>query len=256
MASLTLDRITKIYNKGVKALDDVTIEVNDKEFFIVLGPSGSGKTTTIRIAAGLETPTSGKVFLDEKEITDYPPKDRDIAMVFQSYALYPFLNVRNNIAFPLKARKMNKKDIDAKVEEVAKLLQIEDLLDRKPEEISGGQRQRVALGRALVRDAKVYLMDEPLSNLDAKLRSSMRVELKNLQKRLEITVVYVTHDQLEALTLGDRLIVINHGKVIQEGKPEDVFNNPKTPFVAGFLGDPPMNFLKGTVNKDDPSEVI
>lgn len=247
MASVTVSHISVIFNKKVKALDDVSLEVDDGEFFVILGPSGSGKTTLLRVIAGLEEPTSGSVIVDGVDITNYPPKDRDTAMVFQNYALYPYLSVKQNLEFPLKARKVEKKDMDAQVEEVAKLLQISDLLDRKPGEISGGQRQRVALGRAIIRRPKLFVMDEPLSNLDAKLRGSMRIELKSLQKRLNVTTIYVTHDQIEALTLGHRTALINLGKVVQIGEPEEVFNRPKNAFVAGFLGDPPINFLRATV---------
>jgi len=255
MASVTVSHITVIYNKKVKALDDVNLEVDDGEFFVILGPSGSGKTTLLRVIAGLEEPTSGSVIVDGVDITNYPPKDRDTAMVFQNYALYPYLSVRQNLEFPLKARKVSRTDIDNQVEEVANLLQISDLLDRKPGEISGGQRQRVALGRAIIRRPKLFVMDEPLSNLDAKLRGSMRIELKSLQKRLKITTIYVTHDQIEALTLGHRTALINLGKVVQVGPPEEVFNRPKNAFVAGFLGDPPINFLKAIV-KAGPTDLL
>ncbi|MEM0127418.1 MAG: ABC transporter ATP-binding protein, partial [Thermoplasmatales archaeon] len=244
MASLSLSHITMFYNSKVKALDDVSLDIEDGEFFVILGPSGSGKTTILRVIAGLEQPSQGSVIMDGLDITNYPPRERDIAMVFQNYALYPYLTVRQNLEFPLKARKMLKKDIDERVEEVAHLLQISELLDRKPGEISGGQRQRVALGRAIIRKPKLFLMDEPLSNLDAKLRGSMRTELKTLQKNLQVTTVYVTHDQIEALTLGNRTALINLGRVVQVGKPEEVFNKPKNSFVASFLGDPPINFLR------------
>ncbi len=247
MASVTVSHIKVIYNKKVKALDDVSLEVDDGEFFVILGPSGSGKTTLLRVIAGLEEPTSGSVIVDGVDITNYPPKDRDTAMVFQNYALYPYLSVRQNLEFPLKAHKVAKDDIEDQVEEVAKLLQISDLLDRKPGEVSGGQRQRVALGRAIIRRPKLFVMDEPLSNLDAKLRGSMRIELKSLQKKVNITTIYVTHDQIEALTLGHRMALINLGKIVQIGNPEEVFNRPKNAFVAGFLGDPPINFLKATI---------
>ena len=247
MASVTVSHISVIFKGKVKALDDVSLEIDDGEFFVILGPSGSGKSTLLRVIAGLEEPISGKVIVDNVNITNYPPKDRDIAMVFQNYALYPYLSVRQNLVFPLKAHKVSRKDMDQQVEEVAKLLQISDLLDRKPGEISGGQRQRVALGRAIIRRPKLFLMDEPLSNLDAKLRGSMRIELKSLQKRLNVTTIYVTHDQIEALTLGHRTALINLGKVIQVGNPEEVFNKPKNSFVASFLGDPPINFLKAIV---------
>ncbi|MEM3534669.1 MAG: ABC transporter ATP-binding protein [Thermoplasmatales archaeon] len=256
MASLSLSHITMFYNSKVKALDDVSLDIEDGEFFVILGPSGSGKTTILRVIAGLEQPSQGSVIMDGLDITNYPPRERDIAMVFQNYALYPYLTVRQNLEFPLKARKMLKKDIDERVEEVAHLLQISELLDRKPGEISGGQRQRVALGRAIIRKPKLFLMDEPLSNLDAKLRGSMRTELKTLQKNLRVTTVYVTHDQIEALTLGNRTALINLGRVVQVGKPEEVFNKPKNSFVASFLGDPPINFLRATISMGKTTNLV
>ncbi len=244
MSKLVLQNVNRDFG-GHKGVFDVNLEVDDGEFFVILGPSGCGKTTTLRMIAGLESVDSGHIFLNEREITDFPPRLRNIAMVFQNYALYPFMTVRDNIQFPLKITKMSKKDRDAKTEEVAKLLGISDLLDRKPGEISGGQRQRVALGRALVREPALFLMDEPLSNLDAKLRTQMRVELKRLQKEFNTTTVYVTHDQVEATTLADRACLMNGGVVVQIGPPLDLYNLPENTFVATFVGDPPMNMLNG-----------
>ncbi len=244
MSKLVLQNVSRNFgdNKGVF---DVNLEIEDGEFFVILGPSGCGKTTTLRMIAGLEIVDSGHIYLNEQEITNFPPRLRNIAMVFQNYALYPFMTVKENIEFPLKVMKMSKKDRENKSEEVAKVLGISDLLDRKPGEISGGQRQRVALGRALVREPTLFLMDEPLSNLDAKLRTQMRVELKRLQREFNTTTVYVTHDQVEATTLGDRACVMNQGKVVQLGSPLDLYELPADIFVATFVGDPPMNILHG-----------
>jgi len=238
------------------AVKDMNLEVKDGEFMILLGPSGCGKTTTLRMISGLEEPTLGKIYIGEKLVADpengvfIPPKDRDIAMVFQSYALYPHMTVYDNIAFPLKLRKLPKQEINQRVKEVAELLGLTELLKRKPRELSGGQRQRVALGRAIVRKPRVFLMDEPLSNLDAKLRVRMRAELKKLQKQLGVTTIYVTHDQVEAMTMGDRIAVINHGILQQVGTPEEVYDNPKNTFVAGFIGSPPMNFMDATITEE------
>lgn len=242
MGSLSLKGVNRDFG-GHKGVFDVNIEVEKGEFFVILGPSGCGKTTTLRMIAGLESVDEGNIFLDDREITDFPPRMRNIAMVFQNYALYPFMTVRQNIQFPLKIMKMNKTDMEAKTEEVSKMLGIGDLLDRKPGEISGGQRQRVALGRALVREPALFLMDEPLSNLDAKLRTQMRVELKRLQKEFETTTVYVTHDQVEATTLADRACLMNEGRVVQIGKPMELYDTPANVFVGTFVGDPPMNIL-------------
>lgn len=242
MGSLSLKGVNRDFG-GHKGVFDVNIEVEKGEFFVILGPSGCGKTTTLRMIAGLESVDEGNIFLDDREITNFPPRMRNIAMVFQNYALYPFMTVRQNIQFPLKIMKMSKTDMEAKTEEVSKMLGISDLLDRKPGEISGGQRQRVALGRALVREPALFLMDEPLSNLDAKLRTQMRVELKRLQKEFETTTVYVTHDQVEATTLADRACLMNEGKVVQIGQPLELYNVPANTFVGTFVGDPPMNVL-------------
>ncbi len=243
MARVKLENVTKIFPPRTVAVKDVNLDIRDGEFFVLLGPSGCGKTTTLRIIAGLEKPTSGRVYIDDVDVTDLPPRKRDIAMVFQQYALYPHMKVYDNIAFPLRLRKYPKHEIDRRVREVARLLKIEDLLDRYPKQLSGGQQQRVALARALVREPKVWLMDEPLSNLDALLRIYMRAELKRIQKELKITTVYVTHDQVEALSMADRIAVMNKGRVLQVGTPSEIYHKPKTLFVAGFIGTPPMNFI-------------
>ena len=246
MGSLSLQNIGRNFGKN-KGVFDVNFEVENGEFFVILGPSGCGKTTTLRIIAGLETADTGHMFLDDREITNFPPRMRNIAMVFQNYALYPFMTVKQNIQFPLKIMKMSKADQDAKAEEVAKMLGIDDLMERKPGEISGGQRQRVALGRALVREPALFLMDEPLSNLDAKLRTQMRVELKRLQREFNTTTVYVTHDQVEATTLADRACIMNGGRVVQLEGPLELYNSPADTFVATFVGDPPMNMIPAKV---------
>lgn len=240
----------------VTAVRDMTLEVRDREFMILLGPSGCGKTTTLRMIAGLEEPTKGQIYIGDKLVADpesgvfVPPKNRDIAMVFQSYALYPHMTVYDNIAFPLKLRKVPKQEIDQRVREVAEMLGLSELLHRKPRELSGGQRQRVALGRAIVRKPRVFLMDEPLSNLDAKLRVKMRAEIKKLQRQLGVTTIYVTHDQVEAMTMGDRIAVMNSGVLQQVGTPEEVHDKPANTFVAGFIGSPPMNFIDATITED------
>ena len=250
MSKVKVKNLRKIFGKTV-AVDGISFEVNHGEFIILLGPSGCGKTTTLRCIAGLETPDEGEIYIDDRVVNDLPPKDRDIAMVFQSYALYPHMTVYDNLAFPLKMRKYPKDEIRKRVMEVAKLLRIEELLDRKPRQLSGGQQQRVALGRALVRNPKVWLMDEPLSNLDAKLRVYMRAELKKLQKDLGITTIYVTHDQAEAMAMADKVAVMNKGKILQYDAPNMVYEKPANLFVAGFLGSPPMNFVEATfVEKD------
>ena len=242
-------KITKLLKKfgNTMAVDSLDLEIKDKEFVVLLGPSGCGKTTTLRCIAGLEAPDAGEIYIGDRMVNDLPPKDRDIAMVFQSYALYPHMTVYDNMAFPLKIRKMSKPDIDSKVKQVADLLQIGELLARKPKQLSGGQAQRVALGRSIVREPKVWLMDEPLSNLDAKLRLYMRAELKRLQKELAITTVYVTHDQAEAMTMGDRIAIMNKGLLQQYGPPEGIFNRPSNAFVAGFVGSPPTNLVEGSI---------
>ncbi len=230
----------------VRAVDKLDLEIKDKEFVVLLGPSGCGKTTTLRCLAGLETPDAGDIYIGDTLVNELPPKDRDIAMVFQSYALYPHMTVYDNLAFPLKMRKYPKNEVERRVKEAAGLLQIGELLARRPKQLSGGQAQRVALGRAIVREPKVFLMDEPLSNLDAKLRLYMRAELKRLQNDLGTTTVYVTHDQAEAMTMGDRIVVMKDGLLQQQGTPHDIYNLPANTFVAGFLGSPPMNFVDTT----------
>ncbi|MDR1700480.1 MAG: sn-glycerol-3-phosphate ABC transporter ATP-binding protein UgpC [Lachnoclostridium sp.] len=253
MANLSLKNINKIYPNGVHAVKDFNLEIEDKEFVIFVGPSGCGKSTTLRMIAGLEEITDGELRIGNKLVNDVEPKDRDIAMVFQNYALYPHMSVYDNMAFGLKLRKVPKDQIDRLVNDAAKILDIEHLLDRKPKALSGGQRQRVAMGRAIVRDPKVFLMDEPLSNLDAKLRVQMRIEISKLHQRLETTVIYVTHDQTEALTLGTRIVVMKDGLVQQVDSPLDLYMKPNNLFVAGFIGSPQMNFIdtKVTVSGSD-----
>ena len=246
MAGLNLKNIYKRYG-DVTAVSDFDLEIKDKEFLVLVGPSGCGKSTTLRMIAGLEEISEGELYIGDRLVNDVAPKDRDIAMVFQSYALYPHMNVYQNMAFGLKLRKFKKEDIDKRVKEAARILDIEHLLDRKPKALSGGQRQRVALGRAIVREPQVFLMDEPLSNLDAKLRVQMRTEISKLAKRLETTVVYVTHDQTEAMTMGDRIVVMKDGVIQQADTPEEIYNNPANMFVAGFIGSPAMNFIPGTL---------
>ena len=242
MSKVILKNVTKIYDKK-KIIDNLSLEINDKDFVVLVGASGCGKSTLLRMVAGLENITSGEIIIDDKVVNNVHPKDRDIAFVFQSYALYPHMTVRENIEFGLKMRKADKKTIEQKVNEAAKILDLTDYLDRKPKELSGGQRQRVALGRAIVRNPKVFLMDEPLSNLDAKLRVQMRTEIKKLHKKLQTTFIYVTHDQTEALTMGDRVVVLNNGVIQQVSSPEELYNNPQNTFVAGFIGSPQMNFI-------------
>ena len=243
MASLSLQHITKRYPNGFEAVKDFNLEIADKEFIIFVGPSGCGKSTTLRMIAGLEEISDGTLKIDDKVVNDVEPKDRDIAMVFQNYALYPHMTVYDNMAFGLKLRKVPKDQIDKQVKEAAKILDLEKLLDRKPKALSGGQRQRVAMGRAIVRDPKVFLMDEPLSNLDAKLRVQMRTEISKLHERLGATIIYVTHDQTEAMTLGTRIVVMKDGVVQQVDTPQNLYNAPGNLFVAGFIGSPQMNFI-------------
>ncbi|MEF9942357.1 MAG: sn-glycerol-3-phosphate ABC transporter ATP-binding protein UgpC [Lachnospiraceae bacterium] len=243
MASLSLKHINKTYPNGFEAVKDFNLEIEDKEFVIFVGPSGCGKSTTLRMVAGLEEITDGELRIGDKVVNNVEPKDRDIAMVFQNYALYPHMTVYDNMAFGLKLRKVPKPEIDKMVREAAKILDLEPLLDRKPKALSGGQRQRVAMGRAIVRDPKVFLMDEPLSNLDAKLRGQMRIEISKLHQRLGTTIVYVTHDQTEAMTLGTRIVVMNAGIVQQVDTPQVLYDAPNNLFVAGFIGSPQMNFL-------------
>ncbi len=247
MASLSLEHIEKKYPNGFHAVKDFNLEIEDKEFIIFVGPSGCGKSTTLRMVAGLEDISSGTLKIDGKVMNDVEPKDRDIAMVFQNYALYPHMTVYDNMAFALKLRKVPKEEIDKKVREAARILDLDKLLDRKPKALSGGQRQRVAMGRAIVRNPKVFLMDEPLSNLDAKLRVQMRIEISKIHKNLGATIIYVTHDQTEAMTLGTRIVVMKDGIVQQVDTPQNLYNNPCNQFVAGFIGSPQMNFIDAKV---------
>jgi ABC-type sugar transport system ATPase subunit len=242
--SLVLRGLTKVYGAGVYAVRDLDLEVKDGEFFTLLGPSGCGKTTTLRMIAGLERPTSGRILMGERDVTDIPPRDRNVAMVFQNYALYPHMSVYDNLALNLQVRRVPRGEIEARVREIAQMLGIESVLDRKPGQLSGGQRQRVALGRALIRRPSVFLMDEPLSNLDLKLREHTRTELKKLHERLRITTVYVTHDQAEALVLSDRVGIMNEGVLLQVGTPREVYDRPTDIFVARFIGSPSINLLK------------
>ena len=243
MASLSLTNVCKVYPNGFEAVKDFNLEVEDQEFIIFVGPSGCGKSSTLRMIAGLEEISSGELKIDGRVVNDVEPKDRDIAMVFQNYALYPHMTVFDNMAFGLKLRKVPKDEIKKKVEEAAKILDLEKLLDRKPKALSGGQRQRVAMGRAIVRNPKVFLMDEPLSNLDAKLRVQMRSEIASLHNRLKATIIYVTHDQTEAMTLGTRIVVLKDGVIMQVDSPQKLYNEPNNLFVAGFIGSPQMNFI-------------
>ena len=250
MAGVRLENITKRWGDFV-AVDDQSLEIKDQEFLVLLGPSGCGKTTTMRMIAGLEEPTEGKVWIGDRVVNDDLPKDRNVAMVFQNYGLYPHMSVFENIAYPLRVRKTAKSEIEPKVRDAAEKVELTEFLHRRPRELSGGQRQRVALARAIVRTPLVFLMDEPLSNLDAKLRVSMRAELKHLSHELQITTVYVTHDQIEAMTLADRVGVMNQGRIQQLGTPDDIYNNPENLFVAGFIGSPAMNLLDGSVKSGE-----
>ena len=256
MGTLSFKNINKVYPNGFHAVKDFNLEVADKEFIIFVGPSGCGKTTTLRMVAGLEEISSGELSIDGRVVNDVEPKDRDIAMVFQNYALYPHMTVYDNMAFGLKLRKVPKAEIDKMVHEAAKILDLEPLLDRKPKALSGGQRQRVAMGRAIVRNPRVFLMDEPLSNLDAKLRGQMRIELSKLHQRLGTTIIYVTHDQVEAMTLGTRIVVMNAGIVQQVDTPQALYDTPNNLFVAGFIGSPQMNFLDAVVSVEGDKAVL
>jgi multiple sugar transport system ATP-binding protein len=248
MAEVSIRKLNKMFDV-THVVKDVDLEIRDKEFVVLVGPSGCGKTTTLRMVAGLEAITSGQILIDDAVVNEVPPMDRDIAMVFQNYALYPHMSVAGNMAFGLKMRKFAKPEIETRIKRAAAILGIENLLERKPRQLSGGQRQRVALGRAIVRDPKVFLFDEPLSNLDAKLRVQMRVELKKLHERLGTTAIYVTHDQVEAMTLGDRVVVMKDGWVQQVGEPLELYNTPANRFVAGFIGSPAMNFIEATLGE-------
>jgi multiple sugar transport system ATP-binding protein len=245
MASVVFKNVTKMFDKNVFAVKNLDLEVPDKSFVVLVGPSGCGKSTTLRLVAGLDEPTDGEIFIGDRLVNDLPPKDRDIAMVFQNYALYPHMSVFDNMAFGLKLRKHSKETVKERVTEAAEILGIEELLKRKPKALSGGQRQRVALGRAIVRKPKVFLFDEPLSNLDAKLRVQMRAELLKLHQELQSTVIYVTHDQVEALTMGELIVILKDGVTMQAADPLTLYHRPKNLFVAGFIGSPSMNFLKG-----------
>lgn len=253
MAKVSLKNIYKLYNETIPAVKDVNLEIKDKEFAVLVGPSGCGKSTTLRMIAGLETPSKGDIHVGERLVNDVPPKDRNIAMVFQNYALYPHMNVYANMAFALKLRNYPKSDIDKRVKEAGQILGISHLLKRKPREISGGERQRVAVGRAIVRKPDVFLFDEPLSNLDAKMRVQMRTEINKLHRKIQTTMVYVTHDQTEAMTLGERIAVMKGGEVMQFDQPLKVYDKPVNKFVAGFIGSPPMNFMNGRIIAKDGS---
>ncbi|MBN1559208.1 sn-glycerol-3-phosphate ABC transporter ATP-binding protein UgpC [candidate division KSB1 bacterium] len=249
MAQVSLRQVTKIYDNNLVAVNAADLDIQDKEFIVLVGPSGCGKSTLLRMIAGLEDISSGELRIDDRVVNQVPPKDRDIAMVFQNYALYPHMTVYENMAFGLKLRKFSKEEIDQRVREAADILDISHLLDRKPKALSGGQRQRVAVGRAIVRKPKVFLFDEPLSNLDAKLRVQMRTEISKLHSRLESTMIYVTHDQIEAMTMGDRIVVLKDGVIQQIDTPLNLYNKPVNKFVAGFIGSPAMNFLHGRIER-------
>src|SRR5437660_6857216 len=249
MAEVALRNIVKTFDR-TPAVAGIDLDIADREFVVLVGPSGCGKTTTLRMVAGLEEATSGEIYIGDQLVNDVPPKDRDIAMVFQNYALYPHMRVFDNMAFGLKLRKFPKTEIKKRVQDAAAILGIEELLERKPKALSGGQRQRVAVGRAIVRQPKVFLFDEPLSNLDAKMRVQMRTEITKLHQRLQATMIYVTHDQVEAMTMGDRIVVMNNGKVQQIDTPLKLYNEPDNLFVAGFLGSPPMNFIDGELKQE------
>ena len=250
MGKVILEGLTKKFG-NVVAVNNVNLEIKDGSFMVLLGPSGCGKTTILRLIAGLEKPTEGRIFIDDRDVTELSPKDRDIAMVFQTYSLYPHMTVYENIAFPLRIRRIKRDELDRRVREVADMLGLSEMLHKKPRELSGGQRQRVAMGRAIIRKPRVFLFDEPLSNLDAKLRIQMRAELSRLHKQLGITSIYVTHDQVEAMTLGDEIAVINKGEIQAVGKPLEIYKKPNNVFVAGFIGAPPMNIIKGKIKDSE-----
>ncbi len=251
MAEVKFKDIKKVFPGGVEAVSGVDLQIKDKEFMVLLGPSGCGKSTTLRMLAGLEDPTAGDIFVGDKKVVNVPAKDRDVAMVFQNYALYPHMNVYGNLSFALKLRRYSRAEIDKRVNEAAQILGIKHLLDRKPKEISGGERQRVAVGRAIVRKPQAFLFDEPLSNLDAKLRVQMRTEIKKLHIKIKATMIYVTHDQTEAMTLGDKVAIMKDGKLLQVDTPLDVYDKPANKFVAGFIGSPPMNFMEGSLKASE-----
>jgi len=256
MAEVTMEDVTKVYGEDVIAVKDMNLDIPDGEFVVFVGPSGCGKSTALRMIAGLEDITQGKVFIGDQVVNDLPPRQRDIAMVFQNYALYPHMNVRENMGFALKLRKMDKSEINRRVEEAANILGIERFLDRKPKALSGGQRQLVALGRAIVREPKAFLMDEPLSNLDAKLRVQMRTEIAKLHNRIGTTTIYVTHDQTEAMTMADRIVVLKDGLVQQIDPPQQMYDNPENVFVAGFIGSPAMNFIQAHLEKENSGYAV
>jgi multiple sugar transport system ATP-binding protein len=250
MARVLLKNIVKKYG-NVEAVKNLNLEIKDREFLCLLGPSGCGKSSTLRMIAGLEEITSGELWIGDEYVNHLEPKDRDIAMVFENYALYPHKNVFENLAYPLRVRKLSQSEVDKRVNKAAETLQINELLNRMPDQLSGGQKQRVSIGRAIVREPKAFLLDEPISHLDAKLRTHMRGELKHLQRVLNTTMIYVTHDQLEAISMADRIVIMNYGEIQQIGTPDEIFNHPKNIFVAGFVGDPPMNFIEGSMNSED-----
>lgn len=256
MAEVTLEDVTKVYGEDIVAVEEMSLDIPDGEFVVFVGPSGCGKSTALRMIAGLEDISGGKVFIGDNVVNDLPPRERDIAMVFQNYALYPHMNVRENMAFALKLKKVDKSEMNRRVEEAASVLGIEHFLDRKPKALSGGQRQRVALGRAIVREPKAFLMDEPLSNLDAKLRVNMRTEISKLHNRIGVTTIYVTHDQTEAMTMADRIVVLKDGKVQQVDSPQQMYDHPKNVFVAGFIGSPAMNFIRARLEKQNDGMVV
>lgn len=256
MATVELKNITKVYPGGVQAVDQANVTVNDKEFVVLVGPSGCGKTTILRMIAGLEEITKGELYINGKMVNNIPPKDRDIAMVFQNYALYPHMTVYDNMAFGLKIRKYPRQEIKSRVQEAAQILDIEELLNRRPRALSGGQRQRVAVGRAIVRKPKVFLFDEPLSNLDAKLRVQMRAEISSLHTRLQATMIYVTHDQVEAMTMGDKIVVLRKGIIQQIGTPLALYNHPANRFVAAFIGSPPMNIMSAEIKSKNGKTIV
>ncbi len=255
MAKVVMEKLNKHFGE-VKAVIDFDLEIPDKEFVVLVGPSGCGKTTTLRMVAGLEDITAGNIYIDDKIVNHLPPKDRDIAMVFQNYALYPHMNVRENLGFGLKMRKFPKAEIDQRVQEAADILGIHELLDRRPKQLSGGQRQRVAVGRAIVRKPKVFLFDEPLSNLDAKLRVAMRAEISKLHRRLGATIIYVTHDQVEAMTMASQIFIMNKGALQQSGVPLTIYKHPANQFVAGFIGSPAMNFIEATLVRENDTFIV
>src|SRR3954466_1051133 len=250
MAEVTLEEVTKVFGEDVVAVDKMNLDIPDGEFVVFVGPSGCGKSTALRMIAGLEDISAGKVFIGDQVVNELPPRERDIAMVFQNYALYPHMNVRENMGFALKLRKMGKSEIARRVDEAARILSIERFLDRKPRALSGGQRQRVALGRAIVREPRAFLMDEPLSNLDAKLRVQMRTEIAKLHNRIGTTTIYVTHDQTEAMTMADRIVVLKDGVVQQVASPQQMYERPLNVFVAGFIGSPAMNFIRAWLERE------